>query len=213
MPCAILVPSDGQEIRQKLQNYKIDWNHRIFSLEPQADTQKNKENNQTGAIQVFCILHCDLLAWCSSAETGDLIGTLSQHSVTFWTFAVVSCGICIFPRKNRCNFDAISRLARWSRPCWTAMNGNGRRPRRRWPTLGSTRRSDADLCPTWRVQGSAKRMKSCFALCPVWYWYCFTWLSWYVSYVSYMFHAVHQGDRSPANGSAAPELRFGGDCD
>jgi len=25
-----------KEIRQKLQNYKIDWNHRIFSLEPQA---------------------------------------------------------------------------------------------------------------------------------------------------------------------------------
>jgi len=25
-----------KEIRQKLQNYKIDWNHRIFSMEPQA---------------------------------------------------------------------------------------------------------------------------------------------------------------------------------
>ncbi|CAK9045660.1 unnamed protein product [Durusdinium trenchii] len=25
-----------KEIRQKLQNYKIDWNHRVFSLEPQA---------------------------------------------------------------------------------------------------------------------------------------------------------------------------------
>ena len=26
----------AQEIRQKLCNYKIDWNHRIFSIEPQA---------------------------------------------------------------------------------------------------------------------------------------------------------------------------------
>ena len=29
-------PKPLEEIRQKLQNYKIDWNHRIFSLEPQA---------------------------------------------------------------------------------------------------------------------------------------------------------------------------------
>ena len=28
--------SNLQEIRDKLKSYKIDWNHRIFSLEPQA---------------------------------------------------------------------------------------------------------------------------------------------------------------------------------
>ena len=73
---------------------------------------------------------CDLLAWYWSA-TRHRIGTV-QHS----------------------QLSEFSRLAHWSRPCWTAMNGNGRRPRRLWPILGSTRRSDADLCPTWRVQGS-----------------------------------------------------------
>eukprot|EP00438_Fugacium_kawagutii_P017268 Skav234066 [mRNA] locus=scaffold619:297055:308284:- [translate_table: standard] len=29
-------PCECQEIREKLKSYKIDWNHRIFSLEPQA---------------------------------------------------------------------------------------------------------------------------------------------------------------------------------
>ena len=192
---------------------------------------------------------CDLLAWYWSA-TRHRIGTV-QHS----------------------QLSEFSRLAHWSRPCWTAMNGNGRRPRRLWPILGSTRRSDADLCPTWRVQGSdecptfqqslllamllvvcylftyvhmcphvstcvhihvsacvhmslclmmfdsclasqtkstSRRKKkhgvkecerSCSASCPL-VWYC-------LIDCPDMFHAV-QGDRSPANGSAAAalELRF-----
>ena len=33
---ALLFYHGAQEIRQKLCNYKIDWNHRIFSIEPQV---------------------------------------------------------------------------------------------------------------------------------------------------------------------------------